>query len=380
MPSRRTVLKWSGSAGMLAVAAVVTPSCAAPTTDAAGLVLPVGFSARVVARAGDVLPGGLRYRIFPDGAATFPDAATPGGWYLVVNHEVPGGEGGVTSLRFAPGGALVGARSICAGTSVNCAGGATPWGTWLTCEEWDGGLVFECDPTGEERPVVLAGLGRFAHEAAAVAADDRVYLTEDRRDGCLYRFTPTAPGDLTSGVLEVAVAPGGGAGRPGTLSWAPVPDPWAGSTPCRYQVPEALHFDGGEGAATNGRIVWFTTKGDLRVWSLDVDTGALAVHHQGAKGTALDAVDNIWCDDASGALFVAEDGGNMEVVIVRPDGSAESFVRIPGHENSEVAGPCFSPDGQRLYFSSQRGPDGVLGLPTGVTYEVTGPFDELLGR
>jgi len=94
----------------------------------------------------------------------------------------------------------------------------------------------------------------------------------------------------------------------------------------------------------------------------------------------LSGVDNLWLDQGSGALLIAEDGGNMEVVMLRPDNSALPVIRLPGQNGSEVTGPCFSPDGTRLYFSSQRATVGKLGLPLGITYEVTGPFDELLAR
>jgi secreted PhoX family phosphatase len=70
----------------------------------------------------------------------------------------------------------------------------------------------------------------------------------------------------------------------------------------------------------------------------------------------------------------------MEVVMLSPDDVATPVVRIPGHDRSEVTGPCCSPDGQRLYLSSQRGPTGGRGAMAGITYEVSGPFDELLGR
>ncbi len=378
--SRRTMLRWSGAAGMLAVAAPVLQSCAAPSpsagTDPNGLVLLPGFTGRVIARAGESVPGTAQfYRWFPDGAATFDDAAVPGGWYLTVNHEVVGGNGGVTSIRFAPDGTVVDAQAVLSDTSSNCAGGATPWGTWLSCEEYDRGFVWECDPTGAAAPVKRTGLGAFSHEAAACAADGRVYLTEDRPDGAFYRFTPDVPGDLSAGLLEVATG-----SAPGPLAWVRVPDPLAASTATRKQVTGAARFAGGEGIDTLGDDVWFTTKGDLRVWNYRIDTGQVSIRYQAGAPSSLDAVDNLWVDGASGALVVAEDGGNMEIVAIRPDDTAVVIVRIPGQDGSEMTGPCFSPDGQRLYFSSQRAPVGMIGAPIGITYEVTGPFDSLLGR
>ena len=381
--TRRAVLKWSGTAGMLAVAAAFTQACAAPGVpalgaDLNGVVLPLGFSSRVIARAGENVQGtAFNFRSYPDGAATFVDSAVAGGWYLVVNHEVPA-IGGVTSIRFAPDGTISGAQSILGQTSSNCAGGATPWGTWLSCEEWEGGSVWECDPTGVNRPRRRGAMGVFKHEAAAVAADGRVYMTEDRPDGAFYRFTPKVEGDLSSGVLEVATA----SPSAGTVQWVRVPNPQPDvfQKPCRKQVPGTLEFNGGEGVATNGDTVWFTTKGDNRIWEFEIATGLIAVRYQGGGSSILSGVDNLWLDQASGSLLIAEDGGDMELVMLRPDNTAVSVIRLPGQDGSEVTGPCFSPDGQRLYFSSQKAAVGDLGLKLGITYEVTGPFDELLAR
>ena len=84
----------------------------------------------------------------------------------------------------------------------------------------------------------------------------------------------------------------------------------------------------------------------------------------------LSGVDNI-VGTPAGQLFVAEDGGNMELVVIEPTGAVAPFLRVLGHDSSEITGPAFSPDGTRLYLSSQRGP-GNSGI--GVTYEVMGPF------
>lgn len=383
MVSRRQVLRWSGTAGIVAVAASVVPACSTPATpgdgvDENGVWLLPGFTSRVIARAQEsVLGTNFEYRVFPDGAATFVDPAVAGGWYLAVNHEAPGGAGGVTSIRFAPDATVVSARSICANTSSNCAGGATPWGTWLTCEEWDGGYVWECDPTGVQPARRRSDMGAFAHEAAALASDGCFYLTEDRPDGGFYRFTPEVAGDLSIGLLEIALGE-----APGDISWVEVPNPRPAllELACRHQVPHSIEFDGGEGIATDEGLVWFSTKGDDRVWEYDTTTSTVRIRYQAGGGSQLSGVDNLWVDKASGGLLVAEDGDNMEVVLLRSDNTVEPIVRLPNQDISEITGPCFSPDGQRLYFSSQRGPVGPAGLPLGITYEVTGPFDELLGR
>lgn len=374
---RRTLFRWAGTAGMLAVAAPALEACTVADpgagADANGLVLPEGFTSRIIARAGDQI-GSTQYRIFPDGAATFADAAVPGGWYLATNHEVPAGGGGVTSIRFAPDGTITDAREVLAGTSLNCAGGATPWGTWLSCEEFDGGRVWECDPTGKRPGIVHEALGRWRHEAAAVATDGRVYLTEDFGTGAFYRFTPDTPGDLTVGLLEVATGAEGG----GPVTWGEVPEPAAASTPCRSQVPDTMRFDGGEGIATDGTSVWFTTKGDNRVWHYSTTNSTVEVHYQAGRPSMLSGVDNLWWDGTSGSLLVAEDGDDLQVIALGAGNTVTEVARVGNHPGSEIAGPTLSPDRTRLYFSSQRGPNAI-GLPLGVTYEVTGPFDTLLG-
>jgi secreted PhoX family phosphatase len=340
-----------------------------------GLLLPPGFQAREIVRAYQpVGPTAYVWRQWPDGAATFPTA--DGGWIFVSNSEVPVA-GGVDAMRFSPDGEIVGAYPVLAGTSLNCAGGTTPWGTWLSCEEWDGGLVWECDPTGPGQGVARPALGSFKHEAAAVdPVRGHVYLTEDQSDGCFYRFTPAgAKNDLASGTLEVMVVGAGNA-----VSWKPVPNPnplalpeQSIETPTREQVPDAARFDGGEGCFFDSDIVYFTTKGDHRVWALDVAAQTLQVLYDGAAGGPLRGVDNLIVN-AAGEIFVAEDGDDMQVCIVGADGTATPFLQMtgsqhtPGGQKSEVTGLAFSPDGTRLYCSSQRG------AGTGITYEVTGPF------
>ena len=117
--------------------------------------------------------------------------------------------------------------------------------------------------------------------------------------------------------------------------------------------------------------MWFTTKGDNRVWELDVaaapNTIQVVYGDDTSPNPVLTGVDNI-VGSASGDLFVAEDGGNMELVMIEPDGAVSVLVRVLDQSGSEIAGPAFSPDNARLYFSSQRALNGAI------TYEVTGPF------
>ncbi|MFI7347984.1 alkaline phosphatase PhoX [Streptomyces sp. NPDC049936] len=360
---------WRGAAYAAPAQPGSGPYGALGSPDANGLRLPAGFTSRVIARSGQKVPGtSYTWHSAPDGGACYPDGS---GWIYVSNSEV-NPSGGASAVRFSATGAVASAYRVLSGTRQNCAGGRTPWNTWLSCEEVDRGYVYETDPWGVKAAVRRDAMGRFKHEAAAADPVRKVvYLTEDVTDGCFYRFRPATWGDLSSGTLEVLVA---GSATSGPVTWARVPDP-SGATATRNQVSGAKRFNGGEGCYYADDTCWFTTKGDNRVWQYDAAAQTVELAYDDSLvtsgGAPLTGVDNV-TGSSSGDLFVAEDGGNMEICVITPNDVVAPFLRIDGQSGSEITGPAFSPDGTRLYFSSQRGTSGSSS--GGITYEVRGPF------
>ncbi len=358
--------------------------------DANGIRLPQGFTAREIAR-GDQPVAGTSYvwHIFSDGAATY---STPdGGWILVSNSEVPTpveipgprigalGEGGASAIKFRRDGSIEDAYRILEGTSTNCAGGATPWGTWLSCEEIDDGIVWECDPFGEREAIPRPALGVFEHEAVCV--DPRrghLYLSEDNSSGGFYRFRPTRKGDLSEGRLEIARKR-----KRGFVDWLPVRDPSASSTPTREQVPRSTRFRRGEGIWFDSGFVYLATTGDSKIRAYDTRKKRITPVYDPDRlvDPPLTQVDNVTVA-RSGDLFACEDTGGDDgidicIITPKPDRQVARFLKLSGTMHgdpgsgdisSEAAGVVFDPSGTRMYFASQRA------YVTGAVYEVTGPF------
>ncbi len=377
--------------------------------DAHGLVLPEGFTARVVAEGGTPVAGADRpWPLFPDGKGTV--ATADGGWLLACNHEVFDFQasrtprGGASTVAFDAEGRITGSWPILEDSHSNSRGAMTPWGTWLSCQEvhagssGDGaGLVWECDPTGERPAVPRPALGIRTHGSVAVdPVDGRCYLTEAHRDGRLYRFTPSQGGPATdplaAGALDAMVV-----GPDGGVSWLPVADPTGTVAPTRVQAAAATVTPMGGGVAVHDGTLWFTTGIDDRVHAVDLGAGRHRVAWDGTRRRRPLAGIGDLAVAPSGDVYVVEDRGDMEVVLLGPaaDGGAGTtawpFCRLvgDGHRLSAVTGPCFDPSGARMYVSSLRGRgealvrdvvpeldwgDGVEGRHVGVTYEVTGPF------
>ncbi|MFG3497224.1 alkaline phosphatase PhoX [Streptomyces sp. NPDC047928] len=405
--------------------------------DPAGLLdLPHGFRYRVLSREGDPLRSGEG--TVPgnhDGMGAF--AGRRGRVHLVRNHEngrgaalgvpaVPGltydpaARGGCTTLTLNGGGDMLGERVSLAGTAANCAGGHTPWGTWLSCEESedragthgytkDHGFVFEVDPADPHRTgaVPLTAMGRFQHEAIAV--DPRrgiVYETEDafeRPFGLFYRFLPHRPlggtGSLRAGgALEAMRVPGvpdlSAVQETGTafdgVEWVPVPDSQARQTPIRLQDfgPQGVtHAQKLEGCYWGGRSVYFVSsyaraaQGSAadhfgQVWRYEPDRCRLTLVVVFGPGTDVrlpgESPDNI-CLTPGGGLMVCEDGdGAQHVYGLTRRGEVYAMARNAKSIGTpsepvwgEFTGVTFSPDGGTMYVNCYR---------PGTTFAVTGPW------
>jgi secreted PhoX family phosphatase len=398
------------------------------------------------------LPAGFRYRssgwvgsALADGGITPPAhdgmgvvAASGTRLTLVRNHEVVAENGaiGAASLHYdaaASGGCVAfdfdaasgeasGHRVVLGGTMQNCAGGTTPWGTWLSCEEMvfdpalglddagnrrsrlrePHGFVFECDPSGSVPPRRIPGMGAFKHEAAAVhAASGDVFLTEDfKGHSGFYRYVPDTPGLLAAGGRLQMLAcrersdfrRGLRVGQSFRTHWVDIAEPTRlvhGNGRVGGGVYEQGERAGGavftrlEGCFAEGDAVFFTSTdgGDFehgQVFVFHPRENRLVLLYETSSLQALDYPDNL-CVSPHGGLLICEDNGNdapqrliamtldgevyplVENTVRRPDASG----RLRDYSRDEWCGVCFSPDGQWL-FANVYNP--------GFTVAITGPW------
>ncbi len=402
--------------------------------DPAGLLaLPAGFSYTVVAESGVTrLDSGEPTPSDPDGTASFVRHGGNGS-VLVVNHEVSGEEphpvpripgftydpaagGGTTNVEVDKGGRRVREYVSLAGTHNNCAGGKSPWHTWLTCEETESlsgqtrphGYVFEVDPYDQHAnrdPKPIKALGRYAHEALVVDPDTgTIYLTEDAGtpNGLLYRWTPPSEVlPLGKGVLRTLADDAGDleALSASTLGGAHVPDLSVATTPGTtygtdwVAVPDrdaqilSTRKQFLDGQITRSRKLegmWWGDGGAYFVCSFARFSDGSAAQHDGqvwfhdplAQTIELklrfaytpddqdgdpDGPDNITVS-AYGGLIIAEDGeGNQHLVGSTESGEPFFFARNDHADDSEFTGPNFSHD-KKILFANIQTPGHVLAI------------------
>lgn len=403
--------------------------------------LPVGFHCVKLSQAGDLMSDGVPTPNAFDGMAAF--ALPNGNIRLIRNHEIrdpaatahPFGNaamaydrkagGGTSSLevRVRPDGTreLLRHYASLTGTHVNCAGGPTPWDSWITCEETtegapqgraaEHGYVFEIPISAEDEvpAVPYKAMGRFTHEALAVdATTGIVYLTEDMRfragnpaqpGAGFYRYIPNVPGNLLAGgrlqLLALKDRPqhntstGQRPGRPLPVTWVDIDDP----DPANAAADPSAVFR--QGLAKGGTIFqrlegcWYgdgsiffnaTSGGDAgagQVWQYRPrrrSGGQLILVFESPSRDVLDAPDNIVVSPRGG-LIVCEDGdGSQFLRGLTQRGEIFDFGQNIANED-EFAGACFSPDGETLFVNIQ-GSTSSTGASKGITFAIWGPWEE----
>lgn len=405
--------------------------------------LPPGFSYQLISEVGEKMDDGLVVPGRHDGMCAFPGQG--GKTILIRNHEVETsmveigpfgskhfrlrrvdqaklydlgkgkkpGLGGTTTLVYDTKlGRLERHFLSLAGTYRNCAGGPTPWNSWISCEETvevagddiekDHGYNFEVpvsDKIGLIDPIPLKAMGRFRHEAVAVdPGTGIVYQTEDRPDGLFYRFIPNTPGKLVAGgrlqVLRVRSARGLDTrnwrkqtisiGQSVEVEWVDVEDVESPDDDLRYQG----RFERGAARFARAEGIWYARnsfyfactlggkKKKGQIWRYlpgpnegtsdeSKQPGRLELFIEPNDGTLIENADNLtmapWGD-----LIVCEDGASPQFLVgVTPAGKLYKFAKTT---LSEFAGVTFSPDGTTLFVNIQ--------VP-GLTLAIKGPWQKL---
>jgi len=411
------------------------------TSYASGLVkdpnqyleLPRGFQYKIISKAGDPMSDGLVVPGRPDGMGAFSNSL--GECILVRNHEnSPSqlkqspfgpenslvskidrkklyddgnldyiGLGGTTTLTYDEENQEITSQFLSlAGTYRNCAGGVTPWNSWLSCEEdvtkVDGkkimknhGYVFDVpsDATGLVDPEPVVGMGRFNHEAIAVDPETHIiYQTEDRPDGLIYRYIPNDKANLHSGgklqILAINDMSGFDTrnwdeitmkvGEKFPTTWLDIEDVQSPNDDLRYRGYQkgAARFARGEGMwYGDGEIFFACTNGGPgqfgQIFRYDLHSETLDLFAESPKKSVLHMCDNLTISPWGDILVCEDNGEENRMHIIDRKGDIRLF-GINKSSDSEFAGAVFSPSGKTLFVNIQENGD---------TLAITGPWESL---
>ncbi len=396
--------------------------------------LPDGFTYRIISKSGEKMSDELLVPGRPDGMGSF--SGENGSVILIRNHEnspspteagafgpnnemlgqigqdklydagsgTQPGLGGTTTIIYdEEKGEVVSEFLSLAGTYRNCAGGVTPWNSWLTCEEdvtksngntveRDHGFVFDVPAESGELvdPKPLLGLGRFNHEAVAVdPATHAVYMTEDRHDGLIYRFVPQDKNDLHNGgelqVLAIKDKPGLDTrnwesilvelNEDLVVEWITIDEVDSPNDDLRYRGFElgAARFARGEGMwLGENEIIFACTNGGPnkfgQIFKYNIQSNSLQLFIESLDKTILHLCDNLTVSP-DGIVFVCEDNPELNRIhFVDASGNLKPFA-INRSSSSELAGAVFSPSGKTLFVNIQKNGDTVA---------ITGPWEKLV--
>jgi len=426
----QTALAFAGLQKLLAreASAVATNDLyGALVPDPAGILdLPHGFSYTIISEAGQTMSDGLRVPGHADGMAAF--SGKDGKIILIRNHELTHKEnhisafhgvknpkfdatcahamrqngkipvpGGTTTIVYDPEKRTLEKEFLSlAGTDNNCAGGAMPWGSWITCEETadlnlpefkDHGYCFEvmADPdSGLQQAKPLKALGRFRHEAVCLDPVSRIlYLTEDRHDGLFYRFIPEKADDFTAGQLQALAfvddvpdnrnyasqGPAFPIGEDKVIRWIDMDDVDSAKDDLRHRGKKAgaAYFARGEGITYNDGSFYIccTNGGNHRQGQIfkltpgrDGAADQISLFIQPEKSDLLTNGDNL-CTGPGGHMIICEDlvqehaGKVPHVRGVTPDGEIYTLAKN-AKSVSEFAGSCWHEDSQTLFINIQN--------------------------